>query len=100
MKGSDIISKIGVAQVHCSVSKEMITLDPEHDYAIFKGTENHPKVVSDEQVVLIEKGKYTRLHLEGKDVVFDIPWATGHNAFEGGVNPKLSPERDKLFFIQ
>ncbi|MCX6647450.1 MAG: hypothetical protein NTY09_13985 [bacterium] len=100
MKGSDIIKIIGVDQIHCSVSKEMITLDPEHDYAIFKGTESHPKVVSDEHVALIEKGKYPRLHLEGKEVVFDVAWATGHNAFEGDVEPKLSPERDKLFFIQ
>lgn len=100
MKGSDIINIIGVGQIHCSVSKEMVTLDPDHEYVILKGTEKHPRVISDEVVELIGKGKYARLHLEGNEVVFDIAWATGHNAFEGDVEPKLSPERDKLFFIK
>lgn len=100
MKGSDIIGKIGVEQIHCSLSKIMITLDPEHDYTIIKGTENHPRVISDEQVALIEAGKYPRLELDGKEVVSDVKWLTGHHAFEGDVEPKLSPERDKLFFIK
>lgn len=100
MLGSDIIKIIGVDQIHCSLSKIMITLEPDHDYTIIRGTENHPKVISDDQVRLIEAGVFKRLRLEGKVVISDIEWTTGHHPFEGDIEPKMSPKRDKLYFIR
>jgi hypothetical protein len=100
MKGSEIIKKIGVEQIHCSLGKNMITLDPEHDYVIIRGTENHPRIISDEQVAMIKAGKYPRLRLNGMEAIADVEWTTGHHPFEGDIEPKLSPERDKLFFIK
>jgi len=100
MKGSEIIEKIGVSQIHCSVEKEMIELDPEHDYTIIRGTENSPRVVCDHHAEMIMKGKYPRLSIEDGQVVSDVEWTTGHNAFEGEVEPKRIPKRDKTYMIQ
>ena len=45
-------------------------------------------------------GKYPRLELEGKAVFSDVEWTTGHNAFEGDVEPKFSPKRPKTYMTQ
>jgi len=100
MKGSDIIKKIGVEQIHCSISKEMIEIDPEHDYHILKGTEDIPKVISEHSLEMIKAGKYPRLEIVGMEIVSDVEWTTGHHAFEGEVEPKFSPLRPKDYTTQ
>jgi hypothetical protein len=100
MLGSDIIKILGVNSAHCAVEKEMLEIDPEKDYAILKGTEAHPRIVCEHHEALIKAGKYLRLTIEGRDVINDVDWTTGHNAFEGDVEPKHSPERIKEYMVQ
>jgi hypothetical protein len=100
MKGSEIIKKLGVTQAHCHVEKEMIEIDPEIDYVIVRGTDMHPRIVCPHHEEMISAGKYIRLKLDGKEVLADVEWTTGHNTFEGDVEPKFSPERDKTYMIQ
>ena len=100
MKGSEIIEKIGVNQVHCSVEKEMLEIDPEGDYAILKGTDDHPRVICEHHLKMIQAGKYPRLEADGLVVVNTDEWTTGHNAFEGDVEPKFSPERPNSYMTQ
>jgi len=100
MKGSDIISKIGVTQIHCSVSKDIFEINPEHDYHILKGTENNPKVVSEFSLEMIKAGKYPRLIIDGMEIVNDVEWTTGHNAFENDIEPRFSPIRPKSYMTE
>jgi len=100
MKGSDIIKKIGVEQVHCFIEKEIIKLDPEHDYVIVKGTDEIPKVICTDHEKAIVAGRYPRLKIDGRTAVSDPDWTTGHNAFENSVEPRFSPKRPKTYSIQ
>jgi len=100
MKGSEVIKIIGVEKIHCSVGKEMLDIDAEYDYAILKGTQEHPRVVCEHHEKMIEAGKYSRLRVEGRDVINDVEWTTGHNTFEGRVEPGFSPERPSSFVIK
>jgi len=100
MRGADIIRRIGVNQIHCSVGKEMITLDQEYDYAMVRGTGEHPRIVCEHHEKLIEAGKYPRLRLAGKEILSDVGWTTGHNAFENEVEPRFSPRRPKCYMTE
>ncbi|MFH1676104.1 MAG: hypothetical protein ABIC40_03680 [bacterium] len=100
MKGSEIIKKIGVEQVHCFIEKEMIKLDPEYDYVIVNGTDEIPKVVCPDHEKAIHAGRYPRLKIDGKTVISDPEWTTGHSAFENHVEPRFSQKREKTYTIQ
>jgi hypothetical protein len=100
MRGSDIIRKLGTDEVHDFIEREIFKIDPEHDYLILKGTESHPRVASIEHEDAIAKGRYVRLHIEGREIVSDVEWTTGHNAFEGNVEPKFTPARPKNYTVK
>ncbi len=100
MKGSQIIEKLGVEDVHCYVSRDIFKIDPEYDYIVVRGTEENPKIVSPEQEKAIEMGRYPRLKLEGRELITDVEWTTGHHPFENDVEPRFSPKRPKTYTIQ
>ncbi len=100
MKGHDIIKKLGVEKTHCALEKEMIEIDPEFDYLVIHGTDEHPRIICEHHEEMMEAGKYTRLRVEGREVLNDIEWTTGHNAFENDVEPGFSPKRPKTFVIK
>jgi len=101
MRGSDIIRKLGVNQAHCLLGKEMLEIDPERDYAILRGTDEHPRVLCEHHEKMVGAGKYPRVRIEGREVINDgAEWSTGHNAFEGLVEPRFSPERETIYMVQ
>jgi hypothetical protein len=100
MKGTEVIEKIGAEKTHCFLEREMIEIDPEHDYLIVRGTEDHPRICCPEHEERLRKGKYYRLEIIDGFVVADEEWTTGHHPFEGDVEPKFTPKRKKNFFIK
>ncbi len=100
MLGSKIIEKIGVDQIHCSIEKEIFDIDPGQEYVIIKGTDESPRVVCKHHQKMIELGKYTRLRIENNEIINDVEWTTGHNTFEGDVEPKHSPKRPDFYTTQ
>ena len=100
MRGSDIIRKLGIDEVHDAIEHDIFKIDPDYDYLILRGTEAHPRVIGKEHELAIAKGRYLRLRIEGREVVNDVEWTTGHNAFEGNVEPKFTPARPKNYMIK
>jgi len=100
MKGKDITRITGITRTHCAVGKEIIELDPEHDYATIRGTDEHPRVICEHHEKMILAGKYPRLSVKGREVVSDLEWVTGHHPFEGDVEPKRSPERLGIYMVK
>jgi hypothetical protein len=100
MKGTDIIQKLGTDEVHDFIEHEMVKIDPDYDYVIVRGTSEHPRIVCKDHEAAIMKGRYLRLRIEGREIVTDEVWTTGHNAFEGNVEPRFSPERPKGYMIK
>ena len=100
MKGSDIIQKLGTDQVHDFVEREIFTIEPDRDYCIVRGTEEHPRVASPESEAAIAMGRYTRLKIEGREIVADVVWTTGHHPFEGKVEPRFVKPRPKNYTIR
>jgi hypothetical protein len=100
MKGSDIIQNLGVEQAHCVVGKEMVDIQPDYDYVILYRTADHPRLVCPHHEEMIKLGKYPRLKIEDRELHTDVDWTTGHNAFEGEVEPKHSPERPKIYMVE
>ena len=100
MKGSEIIAKLGTDQVHDYIEREIIKVDPETDYLIVKGTEEHPRVISPEHEQAILAGRYPRLKIKDRSVVPDVEWTSGHHPFEGNVEPRFSPKRPKGYMVK
>jgi hypothetical protein len=100
MKGSIIIAKLGMDQTHCYVERDTFKIDPGYDYVIVRGTDENPKVVSPEREKAILAGRYPRLRIEGRELITDVEWTTGHHPFEADIEPRFSPERPKTYMVQ
>jgi hypothetical protein len=100
MRGSDIILKLGMNHTHDVVERRVFEIDPAYDYCIIRGTGDNPKVIDKSSEEAIIKGRYPRLKIEGREVVSDIAWTTGHHPFEGKVEPRFSVPRPKNYMIK
>ena len=100
MKGNEIISKLGTDQVHDFVERDFIKIDPDYDYLVVKGTEDHPRVIGPEHEQAILAGRYPRLIVKDRLVVLDVEWLSGHHPFEGNVEPRFSPKRPKSYMVK
>jgi len=100
MKGSEIISKLGYDYTHDFVHRTVFQIDPDYDYVIVRGTEELPKVITPETEHAVNLGRYPRLKIEGRELIVDPPWVTGHHPFENKIEPRRAWKRPKTYMIQ